>query len=68
MGEEHPVIWYQHLGPANAPIFYTALGHFSHFYNGEGPHHIATILRAGLKFVGGDYTPNPNESSKVESN
>lgn len=51
MGEKHPVVWYHHLGEKKAPIFYCALGHFSHFYNGLGPSHVDTILRAGLNFV-----------------
>lgn len=68
MGQNHPVVWYQHLGPAKAPIFYIALGHFSHFYNGEGPHYVATFLRAGLKFVAGEYssTGYVNKSPNME--
>merc|ERR1711871_114700 len=73
MGKNHPVIWYQHLGPAKAPIFYTALGHFSHFYNGQGADHVATFLRAGLRFVAGENIPNEsvNENKTnefIESN
>merc|ERR1712100_90948 len=50
------------------PIFYIALGHFSHFYNGEGPRYVATFLRAGLKFVAGEYssTGYVNKSPNME--
>ena len=51
MGEKHPVVWYQRLGEKNAPIFYCALGHFTHFYNQKGPFHVQTILKAGIQFV-----------------
>ena len=51
MGEKHPVVWYQRKGEKKAPIFYCALGHFTHFYNQQGPKHIQTILKAGFQFV-----------------
>ena len=53
MGEKHPLVWYQYLGDKKAPIFYCAIGHFSHFYNNtrRGPKHVQTILKAGLQFV-----------------
>ena len=50
MGEKHPLAWYKEMGDNKAPVFYSALGHFSHFYNGTGPNHVATILEAGLRF------------------
>lgn len=53
MGEKHPLVWYREMGENKAPVFYSALGHFSHFYNGTGPHHVATILEAGLRFCCG---------------
>lgn len=51
MGEKHPVVWYQRKGENKAPIFYCALGHFSHFYNQCGPSHVQTILKAGIQFT-----------------
>eukprot|EP00005_Dracoamoeba_jomungandri_P005914 CAMPEP_0174262010 /NCGR_PEP_ID=MMETSP0439-20130205/12719_1 /TAXON_ID=0 /ORGANISM="Stereomyxa ramosa, Strain Chinc5" /LENGTH=530 /DNA_ID=CAMNT_0015346639 /DNA_START=71 /DNA_END=1660 /DNA_ORIENTATION=- len=51
MGEEHPVVWYRTLGEKEAPVFYCALGHFSSFYNNQGPAHVQTILKEGLRFV-----------------
>eukprot|EP00471_Norrisiella_sphaerica_P003372 CAMPEP_0184480190 /NCGR_PEP_ID=MMETSP0113_2-20130426/1671_1 /TAXON_ID=91329 /ORGANISM="Norrisiella sphaerica, Strain BC52" /LENGTH=652 /DNA_ID=CAMNT_0026858501 /DNA_START=107 /DNA_END=2065 /DNA_ORIENTATION=- len=51
MGKRHPVVWYRALGEAKAPIFYSALGHFSHFYNGLGKPHVAQIIEAGLRHV-----------------
>jgi len=54
MGEQkHPVVWYQHKGANKAPIFYCALGHFTHFYNSTGPREVQTILKAALQFVVG---------------
>lgn len=53
MGEKHPLVWYRELGEKKAPIFYSALGHFSHFYNGLGgpnDEHVTTILEAGIRF------------------
>jgi NAD(P)H dehydrogenase (quinone) len=50
MGRKHPLVWYKEMGPSNARIFYSGLGHFSHFYNGTGPSHVATILEAGLRY------------------
>lgn len=50
MGEKHPLVWYHTVGERKAPVFYCALGHFSHFYNGLGPKYIDKILRAGLKY------------------
>lgn len=50
MGAKHPVVWNIRAGDKSAPIFYCALGHFDHFYNGRGADHVATIIRAGLKF------------------
>jgi type 1 glutamine amidotransferase len=48
MGAKHPVVWHHTLGDNKAPVFYCALGHFSHFYNSLGPQHVAAFLRAGL--------------------
>lgn len=53
MGEKHPLAWCRRVGDKNAPVFYTALGHFSHFYNGMGSPNDAyatTILEAGIRF------------------
>mmetsp|Transcript_17382 Transcript_17382/g.32970 ORF Transcript_17382/g.32970 Transcript_17382/m.32970 type:complete len:626 (-) Transcript_17382:126-2003(-) len=50
MGEKHPIVWYREMGENMAPVFYCALGHFSHFYNGMGPSHVATLLETGLRF------------------
>eukprot|EP00980_Cylindrotheca_fusiformis_P008748 scaffold1869_cov122-Cylindrotheca_fusiformis.AAC.10 len=53
MGEKHPLVWYRELGDNKAPIFYSALGHFSHFYNGTGGRngdYVTTILEAGIRF------------------
>ena len=49
MGENHPIAWYHEMGDNKAPIFYSGLGHFSHFYNGTGPKHVSVILEAGLR-------------------
>ena len=49
MGEKHPIAWYREMGDSKAPIFYSGLGHFSHFYNGTGPEYVTTILEAGLR-------------------
>lgn len=54
MGARHPVVWYRYYGEKKAPIFYCALGHFSHFYNIDNIMNSKTVsffLRAGLKFV-----------------
>jgi type 1 glutamine amidotransferase len=51
MGDKHPLVWYRNMGEQKAPIFYCALGHFSHFYNGIGPSHVAQLLDAGLHFI-----------------
>lgn len=48
MGPIHPVAWHRHVGERHAPVFYSALGHYSHFYNGMGPSYVADILRAGI--------------------
>jgi NAD(P)H dehydrogenase (quinone) len=53
MGEKHPVVWYREMGSKKAPIYYCALGHFSHFYNKTGPPHVASLLEAGLRFCAG---------------
>eukprot|EP00522_Entomoneis_paludosa_P012951 CAMPEP_0172445528 /NCGR_PEP_ID=MMETSP1065-20121228/5342_1 /TAXON_ID=265537 /ORGANISM="Amphiprora paludosa, Strain CCMP125" /LENGTH=811 /DNA_ID=CAMNT_0013196399 /DNA_START=36 /DNA_END=2471 /DNA_ORIENTATION=- len=53
MGEKHPIAWYHEMGEKKAPIFYTGLGHFSHFYNGTGPEYVSTILEAGLRYCCG---------------
>ena len=50
MGHKHPVVWHHTVGENRAPVFYCALGHLSHFYNGLGPKHVDTILRAGLRY------------------
>jgi len=50
MGSKHPLAWYKEMGPNKARVFYSAMGHFSHFYNGTGPSHVTTILQAGLRF------------------
>lgn len=53
MGERHPLAWYRQIGELKAPVFYSALGHFSHFYNGTGggdDEFVATILEAGLRY------------------
>ena len=51
MGEKHPIAWYREMGENKAPIFYSALGHSSDFYNGTAAHdHVATLLEAGLRF------------------
>merc|ERR1711974_547552 len=51
MGEKHPVVWHQYKGEKRAPIFYCALGHFTHFYNSTGPKQVQTILKSALRFV-----------------
>mmetsp|Transcript_21376 Transcript_21376/g.50243 ORF Transcript_21376/g.50243 Transcript_21376/m.50243 type:complete len:739 (-) Transcript_21376:10-2226(-) len=54
MGEQHPLAWYREMGDNQARIFYTGLGHFSHFYNGTDPkQYVATILEAGLRYCCG---------------
>lgn len=53
MGEKHPLVWYREIGDKKAPIFYSALGHFSHFYNQMGPSHVASILEVGLRYCCG---------------
>jgi len=53
MGERHPLAWYRNIGEQRAPVFYSALGHFSHFYNGTGGadgDYVTTILEAGLRY------------------
>jgi type 1 glutamine amidotransferase len=50
MGAKHPLAWYKEMGPNKARVFYSGLGHFSHFYNGTGSSHVATILEAGLRY------------------
>ncbi|CAJ1954804.1 unnamed protein product [Cylindrotheca closterium] len=53
MGERHPLAWYRNIGEQKAPVFYSALGHFSHFYNGTGgadSEYVTTILEAGLRY------------------
>ena len=52
MGERHPLAWYRTMGSNDAPIFYSALGHFSHFYNGTYPenNYVTTLLEAGLRY------------------
>eukprot|EP00975_Prorocentrum_lima_P019074 4015883-Prorocentrum_lima.AAC.1 len=44
MGAEHPVVWARTIGQNEGRVFYTALGHFSHFYNGRGPDAVAKII------------------------
>uniref|UniRef100_A0A7S2XEJ5 ThuA-like domain-containing protein n=1 Tax=Lotharella oceanica TaxID=641309 RepID=A0A7S2XEJ5_9EUKA len=51
MGKSHPVVWHHTLGPRKAKVFYCALGHFSHFYNGLGSPHVGTLLKAGLRHI-----------------
>jgi NAD(P)H dehydrogenase (quinone) len=54
MGEKHPVVWFREMGEKKAPIYYCALGHFSHFYNKtSGSPHVASLLEAGLRFCAG---------------
>lgn len=60
MGARHPVIWYRHLGRNKAPIFYCALGHFSHYYNPERPGRIPLFLHEGLKFVSNELSYKEN--------
>ena len=52
MGSEHPVVWHYKDTFSNAPIFYCALGHFSHFFNSldENNLHVANIIRAGIHY------------------
>jgi type 1 glutamine amidotransferase len=51
MGEEHPLAWYKEMGSHNARIFYSALGHHSHCYNGMGPNSfVSDILSAGIRY------------------
>mmetsp|Transcript_18846 Transcript_18846/g.55252 ORF Transcript_18846/g.55252 Transcript_18846/m.55252 type:complete len:568 (+) Transcript_18846:105-1808(+) len=50
-GESHPLVWCRELGENKAPIFYSALGHFSHFYDGSDSPHVRSILRAGVDFI-----------------
>lgn len=53
LGAHHPVVWCRRLGPKRAPVFYSALGHFSGHYDGSSPTSAALqeVLRAGLRFV-----------------
>uniref|UniRef100_A0A7S3LA89 ABM domain-containing protein n=1 Tax=Amphora coffeiformis TaxID=265554 RepID=A0A7S3LA89_9STRA len=53
MGDKHPIAWYRDMGEKNARIFYSGLGHFSHFYNGTGPNEVSIILEAGLRYCCG---------------
>ena len=53
MGEQHPVVWCRHVGTNKAPVFYCALGHFDHFYNGLGPDTVASFIKTGLSFCAG---------------
>lgn len=52
-GADHPIVWCRRLGAKRAPVFYSALGHFSSHYDGTSPtaSHIEEVLRAGLRFV-----------------
>lgn len=50
MGETHPVVWHYNRPDSGAPVFYCALGHFAHFYNGLGDDKVANIIRAGIHF------------------
>ena len=52
MGEKHPVVWCRYLGEKKAPIFYCALGHFSHSYHASKPGAVSKFLYAGLQFIG----------------
>ena len=49
MGEKHPIAWFREVCENKAPVFYSGLGHFSHFYNGTGPEYVTMILEAGLQ-------------------
>jgi len=51
MGQRHPVVWTRTVGNNQGRVFYTALGHFSHFYNGRGPSTVAKIIEGGLRYV-----------------
>mmetsp|Transcript_12206 Transcript_12206/g.24776 ORF Transcript_12206/g.24776 Transcript_12206/m.24776 type:complete len:281 (-) Transcript_12206:260-1102(-) len=52
MGAKHPMCWYLNTGPNNAKVFYCAMGHFSHFYNGLGVDVVQSLLGAGLDYCG----------------
>jgi len=56
MGERHPIAWYRELDSETqqkSRIFYSGLGHFSHFYNGSGPENASVLLEAGLRYCCG---------------
>jgi hypothetical protein len=50
MGEEHLVVWYPEMGE-KAPIYYCALGQFSHFYNKKKGGSPVSPLRWKLDFA-----------------
>jgi type 1 glutamine amidotransferase len=50
VGEKHPLVWSRYLGANNAPIYYCALGHFSHSYN-SGNDCVSYFLEDGFNFV-----------------
>mmetsp|Transcript_10067 Transcript_10067/g.15248 ORF Transcript_10067/g.15248 Transcript_10067/m.15248 type:complete len:594 (+) Transcript_10067:70-1851(+) len=50
MGAKHPVVWHRRVGANKAPVFYSALGHFDHFYNGLGPNYVTEFLKAGIEY------------------
>ena len=52
MGAKHPLCWHLSAGPKQAKIFYCALGHFSHFYNGLGSDVVQKLIDAGLDHCG----------------
>lgn len=52
MGAKHPMCWHLAAGPKQAKIFYCALGHFSHFYNGLGSDVVQKLIDAGLDHCG----------------
>jgi hypothetical protein len=52
MGAKHPLCWHLAAGPKQAKIFYCALGHFSHFYNGLGSDVVQKLIDAGLDHCG----------------
>lgn len=54
MGASHPVVWHYKYPDSGAPVFYCALGHFAHFYNGLGEDKVANIIRAGIHFCSGN--------------
>lgn len=61
MGANHPVVWHRRLGPNKAPVFYCALGHFEHFYNGLGGETVANFIKAGMAFC---CEQSPKDTSK----